>query len=151
MQITGEQPCLSKRRVTHSRHFNTYYNTGTIFYITFSPSPTEVTMRKYLRPPSPPSRNGHAFQQQFQWTMTSKLLHWMFFSSFKSTQREPQAPSVLAWLVITDRSPWRQKQMSTIQHIWWYVMHTVYSINLVQTLCSYSNGTCKVTWSVTLL
>jgi len=69
----------------------------------------------------------------------------MFFSSFKSTQREPQAPSVLAWLVITDRSPWRQKQMSTIQQIWWHFMHTVYAINFVQTLFSYSNGMYKVT------
>jgi len=52
----------------------------------------------------------------------------MFISSFKSTQGEPQAPSVLAWLVITDRSPWRQKQMSTIQHKWWHFMQTVYAI-----------------------
>jgi hypothetical protein len=63
---TGEESCHSKQRVSHIGYINTYNNTGTIFYITFSPSPTKVTMEKYLMPPPPPSKNIHDFQTQFK-------------------------------------------------------------------------------------
>lgn len=89
---------------SNSKQNNTYYNTGTVFYITFSPPSTEVTVSKYLWPPSPPSRNRQLFQTWTTGNYDFKTTIILCVSPFQSTQRQPWAISVLAWQIIINIS-----------------------------------------------